>query len=90
MEKKDDSKPGQHRATYSRDKIKGGYIINVTGPQANRFAGRTVPITLKNGDKSEEKLTDLIWSGTNDDGKYCAIYHFEPKPKDELNDEIPF
>lgn len=83
-----------HRATYARDKKKGGYIIRVQGPHCDKFAGRTVPVEQKGGNEHEEKLTSLIWTGT-DDGKISgytgpvALYQFEAKPKD-LQDEIPF
>lgn len=86
---------GEHRATYSRDKKNGGYIIHVEGPRANSFAGRKVPVTRKDGSKDEETLTDLIWTGVADpppkgSGKPVALYHFQPKPRDEVEDEIPF
>lgn len=86
---------GEHRATYSRDKKNGGYIIHVEGPRANSFAGRRVPVTRKDGSKDHETLTDLIWTGVADpppkgSGKPVALYHFQPKPRDEVEDEIPF
>lgn len=83
-----------HRATYARDKKKGGYLIRVMGPRAGEFAGRTIPVEVKGGDEHQEKLEALIWSGT-DDGEIsgytgpCALYSFEAKPKEE-RDEIPF
>lgn len=80
----------QHRATFSRDKKKGGYIIRVEGPHAMAFAGREVPVTMKDGSEGIEKLTDLIWSGAdNETGKPVALYHFEPRPKEPL-DSIDF
>ena len=88
--------PGQHRATYARDKKNGGYIIRVQGPYCSRFAGREVPV-LKKGETSSsgtETLTELIWSG-QDDGNISgysgpvALYHFAAKPRDG-EDEIPF
>ena len=80
-----------HRATYSRDNRNGGYIIRVEGPMANKFAGRTVPVVLKGGEEHDEKLTSLIWSGNDQEsGKPVALYAFEAKPRDDLNDEIPF
>lgn len=88
-----ENKPGQHKATYARDKRNGGYIIRVEGPNAPRFAGREVPL-LKKGEtspSSNETLTDLIWSGLDSEsGKPVALYHFAAKPREELNDEIPF
>lgn len=80
-----------HRATYARDKMKGGYIIRVEGPNANRFAGREVPVTLRNGDESTEKLEALIWTGKDQDsGQPVALYSFEARPKEEMADDTPF
>ena len=80
-----------HRATYSTDKKNGGYIIRVEGPKANQFAGRTVPVTLKNNKgEHEEKLTRLIWSGVDkESGANVALYAFESRPKVQ-EDEIVF
>lgn len=81
----------QHKATYARDQRKGGYIIRVEGPNANRFAGRTVPVTRKDGSEDEEKLLNLLWSGNDQEsGKPVALYEFEPKPRNENYDDIPF
>jgi hypothetical protein len=84
----------EHKATYARDKKKGGYLVRVQGPHANAFVGREVPVQTKDGSEHPEKLTQLIWTGT-DDGEIsgytgpCALYAFEAKPK-EAQDEIPF
>lgn len=91
---KDETKKRSHRATYARDKKNGGYIIRVQGPQCNRFAGRAVPVEMRDKTEHEETLTDLIWTGT-DDGAISgytgpvALYNFAAKPK-TLDDEIPF
>jgi len=83
-----------HKATYAADKKKGGYLVRVQGPRAGDFVGRMVPVTIKGGGEHEEKLTRLIWTGT-DDGAIsgyigpCALYAFEAKPK-EKTDDIPF
>lgn len=80
----------QHKATYARDKRKGGYMVRVEGPYAHRFAGRKVPVTRKDNSETEETLTELVWAGTdNDSGKPVALYHFEATPRDELPD-VPF
>jgi hypothetical protein len=80
-----------HRATYARDKRNGGYIIRVEGPQASKFAGRQVPVVRKDGTEDMETLTDLIWSGINDEsGKPASLYKFEAKPRDKDTDEVPF
>lgn len=84
--------PGQHRATYARDRRNGGYIIRVEGPYSARFAGRSVPVTRMNGERSNEELDTLLWTGTDDKTqKPIALYSFKPKPRDgDLNDAIPF
>ena len=83
--------PGGHKATYAKDKHRGGYIIRVQGPNANRFAGRVVPVEQKNGDVNNEKLVDLIWTGKDDDsGQPVSLYNFEAKPKNENLEELPF
>lgn len=86
----------QHKATYATDKKKGGYLVRVIGPHAPDFVGRTIPVTRRDDSESMEKLTRLIWSGTDDGtpdkpgtGKPAALYAFEAKPKD-IEDEIPF
>lgn len=91
--KKDDKKKDEtkraHRATYARDKKKGGYLIRVEGPQAAAFVDREVPVTMKDGSEHTEKLVALIWSGVDQEsGKPCALYSFEAKPREE--EEIPF
>lgn len=80
-----------HKATYARDKRKGGYLIRVIGPAAAAFAGREVPVIRKDDSETMEKLDSLIWSGTDEEtGKPVALYSFEARPKDDLNDEILF
>ena len=78
-----------HRATYSRDKKKGGYLVRIEGPTAERFAGRQVPVTTKNGTEHVEKLEKLLWSGVDaESGKPVALYTFESKPAEI--EELPF
>lgn len=90
MAAKENEKKRAHRATYSTDKKKGGYIIRVEGPQSSSFVGREVPVTTKAGDEHIEKLIRLIWSGTDQEsGKPVALYAFESKPKD-IADEVMF
>ena len=80
----------KHKASYGRDKLKGGYIIRVEGPNASAFAGRQVPVTKLDGSESVETLSTLIWTGNDEKtGRPVALYHFEPKPREEL-DEITF
>lgn|SRR5574337_327521 len=78
-----------HRATYSRSKQTGKYRIRVEGPNATRFAGRLVPVTLKDGTEHIEELESVVWSGNDEEtGKPIALYMFVQKPKD--TDDIPF
>lgn len=81
----------QHKATYSRDKRNGGYLVRVQGPNANRFAGREVPVTRKDDSEDIEKLDSLVWAGKDkDSGMPVALYSFIAKPRDELQDDLPF
>ena len=79
----------KHRATYARDKKKGGYLIRVAGPYPERFAGREVPVTTMDGGEHLETLLRLIWSGV-DTGEYggtagerVSLYTFEAKPRED-------
>lgn len=79
-----------HKATYARDKRKGGWMIRVAGPHSNRFAGRTVPVTMMDGSEHEEELQNLVWTGIDEKtGDPVTLYAFKPQPKEE-QDEIPF
>lgn len=89
---------GGHRATYARDKRHGGYIIRVTGPTPEKFAGRDVPVERSDHSVGTEKLTTLITSGIQDaksaqfggvPGEPYALYHFAPRPREEV-EEVPF
>ena len=77
-----------HRATYARDKKKGGYLVRVAGPNAGVFAGREVPVTMLDKTEHAERLTRLIWTGI-DTGEYggtagepIALYTFESHPRE--------
>ena len=73
-----------HKATYARDKKQGGYLIRVAGPYPEQFAGRSVPVTLKNGEEHDEDLTALIWTGVDkESGDKVALYKFASKPREE-------
>lgn len=79
-----------HKATYATDKRKGGYLIRVAGPDAEKFLGREVPVTTRSGDEHAEKLIRVLWTGKDQEtGENVALYTFESKPRD-LDDEIPF
>lgn len=84
-----------HKATYARDKKKGGYLIRISGPAAGKFAGREVPVTTLTGEEHKERLVKLVWSGI-DDGAYggkvgegVALYTFENRPP-EPEPEVQF
>ena len=73
----------KHRATYATDKRKGGYLIRVVGPTAEKFAGREVPVTTRAGTEHQETLARLIWAGSDQDsGEPVALYTFEPRPRE--------
>ncbi len=77
----------KHRATYATDKRNGGYLIRVAGPDAEKFAGRGVPVTMKSGDEHEEKLERLIWTGADtESGEKVALYKFEAKPREKTKE----
>lgn len=86
---KEAQKARAHRANYSRDKKKGGWLVSVIGPNADKFAGREVPVNSANGDETFEKLGALIWSGPctlpGFEGQNSALYTFEPKPREEVS-----
>lgn len=72
-----------HKATYASDKRTGGYLIRVAGPNADKFAGREVPVTTKGGDEHTEKLLKMIWTGPDQEtGEPVALYKFESKPRE--------
>lgn len=74
-----------HKATYARDKRKGGYLIRVAGPRAGDFAGMEVPVTRMDDSETTEQLDALIWKGTDEEtGKPVALYSFVPRPKEEI------
>jgi hypothetical protein len=81
-----------HSATYASDKRNPGrYLIRVEGPNAGKFAGRDVPVTLRNGDEHEEKLVKAIWAGLDQEsGNPVALYSFEAKPREVLEESLPF
>lgn len=87
------SVPRAHVATYAQNRRGDGYNIRVIGPNAAAFAGRTIPVTRRDGIEENEKLTSLIWNGTDDEtGKPVALYRFVSRPRDAKppQQEIPF
>lgn len=81
----------QHKATYATDKRSGGYLIRVSGPNADRFAGRNVPVNTRGGEEHVEKLVRLIWTGPDQQtGEKVALYKFESRPREATAGELPF
>lgn len=85
----------KHRATFARDKRRGGYLVRVVGPQAEMFAGREVPVTRANGTESAETLGRLIFSGVDDgsviaadQGLTYALYEFEAREREQTEAEF--
>lgn len=73
----------RHKATYATDKRKGGYLVRVTGPDSNAFAGREVPVQTKDGSTHTEKLVKVQWAGKDkENGENVALYTFEGRPRD--------
>lgn len=87
---KETAKPARaHKATYAKDKRKGGYLIRVEGPSAGSFVGREVPVTMKDSSEHNEKLVNLIWVGKDkESGKPVALYGFEAKPQEKVEAEF--
>lgn len=79
-----------HKATYATDKRNGGYLIRVAGPNANAFAGREVPVTRKDNSESNEKLVRLVWSGPDPEMGMVALYAFEARPREDVQEKLPF
>lgn len=84
-----------HKATYARDKRKGGYLVRVVGPHATAFGKKIVPVVRRDDSETEEALEVVVWSGidtgTPDNpgtGKPVALYTFAKKP--EGSDEVEF
>lgn len=77
------AKGRQHKATYATDKKKGGYLIRVEGPFAEKFVGREVPVERRDGTEHPEKLVRLIWTGVDtESGKSVSLYTFEARPRE--------
>lgn len=79
----------KHKATYATDKRNGGYLIRVAGPNANKFAGREVPVTTRDGAEHLEELEKMVWSGKDQEsGDNVALYKFKAKPQEKLEVEF--
>lgn len=91
MARSENSEGRKHKATYARDKRKGGYLIRVAGPYPEMFAGREVPVTTRSGDEHNEQLDALIWTGTDEQsGERVALYSFIAKPREEDQSQVAF
>jgi hypothetical protein len=84
------AEPGKrrHTATYATDKRTGGYLVRVAGPDADKFAGREVPVKTKRDVEHSEKLLKIKWAGVDEiedsatRGQNVALYTFASKPRD--------
>jgi hypothetical protein len=84
MPKTSDGAERKHKATYATDKRNGGYLVRISGPYPEMFAGREVPVTMKSGEEHSEKLVRLIWTGVDkESGDRVSLYKFESKPRVE-------
>lgn len=80
-----------HKATFAKDKRKGGYLIRVEGPSSNMFAGREVPVSLRDGTEHTEKLESLIWTGKDkESGLPVTLYSFIAKPREASEVDAEF
>lgn len=81
-----------HRASYAADKKNPGkWFIRVSGPSASKFAGREVPVSTKSGDEHMELLDKGIWAGPDQEtGEPVCLYTFVAKPKEMIDEELPF
>lgn len=78
-----------HKATYARDKLKGGYLVRVEGPHANMFSGKIVPVVKRDDTESREALDAIVWFGKDEEtGKPVALYTFTQKPREDNNVEF--
>lgn len=83
------TKKREHKATYAADKRSGGWMVRISGPNANRFAGKSIPVTLKDGSEHSETLEKVVWTGKDkESGENVALYKFKAQPKEQ--DEILF
>ena len=84
-----EQKKRSHKATYAKDKMKGGYLIRVAGPHSNMFAGKAVPVTRMDNSEETETLTTLVWTGKDTEtGVPVTLYNFAPKPKEDIEVEF--
>jgi hypothetical protein len=79
-------KKRRHTAHYSRDKMKGGWLVSVIGPDAEKFANREIPVRVMGQDEEQlETLTKLIWSGPSTleatAGQNSALYSFKQRER---------
>lgn len=85
----------KHRATFARDKRKGGYLIRVAGPYPEMFADRIIPVTRMNGQETMEHLGSVIWTGVTPEdskvgtpGERVALYSFEPREREVVEPDF--
>lgn len=81
-----------HRATFATDNIEGGYMVRVEGPNADKFAKRTIPVTRFNGEETEIELKSMTWTGPDKvTGVKVALYKIVKHPRVKVDaDAIAF
>lgn len=74
----------QHKASFAADKKNPGeWLVRVIGPAPDKFAGKTIPVSKKDGTTSATKLGRLIWTGTFPDAdEPVALYAIQPELSD--------
>lgn len=81
----------KHRATYTKSKTTGEYLIRIVGPDAVHATGETIPVSTKSGDIHMETLGELVSQGIDDwigpgyepSGQPFALYRFDRKPREK-------
>jgi|SRR5215831_2664863 len=68
-----------HQAKFARLK-NGQWGLRVTGPQADKFEGRTIPVTKRGGEEVEMTTSKMLWTGDTKWGR-AAIYSIARKAK---------
>lgn len=78
----------QHRATFATDNIEGGYMVRVEGPNADKFAKRTIPVTRFNGEETNIELKSMTWTGPDKvTGAKVALYKIVKHPRVKVDAE---
>lgn len=97
MGKKNENGNGRsHKASFSKDnRNPGKYNVLIEGPNAHKFANKTVPVSKRDGGERDIQLLDCFWFGPDEGredengiqieapkpGHFKALYHFKPEER---------